>query len=93
MLTKIKPTYFSDHRGYFGETYSRRRYFEMGIGVDFVQDNHSLSHAVGTLRGLHFQAPPLAQGNWCAVGVGPSLMWRLIFAAEVQLTASGKVMS
>lgn len=31
-----------DHRGFFGETYSRRRYAKMGIDVEFVQDNHSL---------------------------------------------------
>lgn len=59
-----------DHRGYFGETYNRRRYAEMGIDEQFVQDNHSLSHAVGTLRGLHFQAPPMAQGKLVRCGRG-----------------------
>lgn len=52
-----------DHRGYFAETYSRRKYSELGIDVEFVQDNHSLSLYVGTLRGLHFQAPPHAQAK------------------------------
>ena len=42
----------------------------MGIDVEFVQDNHSLSHAVGTLRGLHFQAPPAAQGKLVRCGRG-----------------------
>ena len=42
----------------------------MGIGVEFVQDNHSLSRAVGTLRGLHFQAPPAAQGKLVRCGHG-----------------------
>ena len=66
----ITPPRYSDNRGYFGETYSRRRYAEMGIDVEFVQDNHSLSHAVGTLRGLHFQAPPAAQGKLVRCGRG-----------------------
>ena len=43
-----------DHRGFFGETYSRRRYEELGITSEFVQDNHSRS-SKGVLRGLHFQ--------------------------------------
>ena len=40
----------------------------LGIVDYFVQDNHSLSHAVGTLRGLHFQAPPAAQGKLVRCG-------------------------
>jgi len=66
----IIPTRYDDHRGYFGETYSRRRYARMGIDVEFFQDNHSLSHAVKTLRGLHFQAPPHAQGKLVRCGRG-----------------------
>ena len=66
----ITPRRFCDHRGYFGETYSRRRYPEMGIDVEFVQDNYSLSRAVGTLRGLHYQAPPAAQGKLVRCGRG-----------------------
>ena len=66
----IIPTLHDDHRGYFAETYSRRRYAQMGIDVDFLQDNHSLSYAVGTLRGLHFQAPPHAQGKLVRCGHG-----------------------
>ena len=69
-LKRINPPRFGDHRGYFGETYSRRRYAEMGIDLEFVQDNHSLSHDVGTLRGLHFQAPPAAQGKLVRCGRG-----------------------
>ena len=41
-----------------------------GLDVDFVQDNHSLSAEVGTLRGLHFQAPPFAQGKLVRVARG-----------------------
>ena len=42
----------------------------MGIDVEFVQDNHSLSHEVGTLRGLHYQARPAAQGKLVRCGRG-----------------------
>ena len=66
----IVPQRFGDNRGFFGETYSRSRYAEMGIDVEFVQDNHSLSHALGTLRGLHYQAPPAAQGKLVRCGRG-----------------------
>ena len=69
-LIHITPPRFGDHRGFFGETYSRRRYAETGIDVEFVQDNHSLSHTFGTLRGLHFQAPPAAQGKLVRCGRG-----------------------
>lgn len=62
-LVVITPQRFGDHRGFFCETYSRSRYAEIGIDIEFVQENHSLSRAVGTLRGLHFQAPPHAQGK------------------------------
>ena len=69
-LTHIKPERHGDHRGFFAETYSRCKYSELGIDIEFVQDNHSLSKEVGTLRGLHFQAPPHAQGKLvrCARG-------------------------
>lgn len=66
----IKPLRFEDHRGFFSESYNRRRYKKLGIHIDFVQDNHSLSHQVGTLRGLHFQAPPHAQGKLVRCGRG-----------------------
>ena len=69
-LVFIQGSRLSDNRGFFGETYSRRRYQELGITSDFVQDNHSLSWAVGTLRGLHFQAPPRAQGKLVRCGRG-----------------------
>lgn len=69
-LKILVPKRLKDHRGYFEETYSRRQYNSMGIDIEFVQDNHSLSYDVGTLRGLHFQAPPNAQGKLvrCANG-------------------------
>ncbi len=57
----IRPRRFGDARGYFMETYNRRALAAEGIIDDFVQDNHSRSQAVGTIRGLHFQTPPFAQ--------------------------------
>ncbi|GAB6110954.1 dTDP-4-dehydrorhamnose 3,5-epimerase [Desulfomicrobium salsuginis] len=57
----IKPEVFGDHRGFFSETYSRRRFEDNGLAVDFVQDNHAFSAQAGVLRGLHFQSPPMAQ--------------------------------
>ena len=66
----IKPQRHGDHRGFFAETYSRRKYSELNIDDEFVQDNHSLSREVGTLRGLHFQAPPHAQAKLIRCGRG-----------------------
>ena len=66
----LKPQRFSDNRGFFSEIYSRKRYSDLGIGFEFVQDNHSLSKEVGTLRGLHLQAPPHAQGKLVRCGRG-----------------------
>ena len=66
----IKSKRHSDHRGFFAETYSRRKYSELGISDEFVQDNHSHSREVGTLRGLHFQAPPYAQAKLVRCGRG-----------------------
>ena len=60
-LQFIVPHRCDDGRGFFAETYSRQKYLKMGVDVEFVQDNHSLSRDVGTLRGLHFQVPPHAQ--------------------------------
>ena len=57
----VEPKLFGDHRGFFSETYSRDGFRAAGIGMEFVQDNHSLSQQAGTLRGLHFQSPPFAQ--------------------------------
>ena len=69
-LIHINPKRHGDHRGFFAETYSRRKYSALGIDVEFVQDNHSLSREVGTLRGLHFQSPPHAQAKLVRCGRG-----------------------
>jgi len=59
----IEPTYFEDYRGYYCETYSKRTLHEIGIDAEFVQDNHFLSLACGTIRGIHFQNEPYAQAK------------------------------
>jgi dTDP-4-dehydrorhamnose 3,5-epimerase and related enzymes len=80
---------FGDHRGFFAETYNQRTMHDQGIRNIFVQDNHSLSREVGTLRGLHFQAPPHAQAKLVRCGQAPFLMWPLTSAWVHQLSAIG----
>lgn len=62
-VVRISTRRFVDSRGWFSETYSEARLAEMGINVRFVQDNHSMSTQAGTVRGIHFQAPPYAQAK------------------------------
>ncbi|TVR99181.1 MAG: dTDP-4-dehydrorhamnose 3,5-epimerase [Rhodospirillales bacterium] len=57
----LTPKRHGDHRGFFSEVYNRQVLAAAGIDIDFVQDNHSLSIAKATVRGLHFQTPPFAQ--------------------------------
>lgn len=71
-LLIITPKVFFDERGYFYETFSVAKYKEFGITDTFVQDNQSLSQK-GALRGLHFQAPPFAQGKLVRVVKGAVL--------------------
>ena len=59
----IEPEAFVDERGWFGETYRKSEFSGQGVTFDFVQDNHSYSKLKGTLRGLHFQKEPAAQGK------------------------------
>ncbi len=65
-LVVIEPDVFGDHRGFFKETYNANSFREIGLELDFVQDNVSYSGR-GILRGLHFQAPPHAQGKLVTV--------------------------
>jgi dTDP-4-dehydrorhamnose 3,5-epimerase len=71
-LLIIEPTVFSDDRGYFFESYSEVKYKKAGITADFIQDNQSFSHK-GTVRGLHGQAEPFAQGKLVRVISGKVL--------------------
>lgn len=66
----LTPARFGDHRGFFSESWNKQRMADHGITTDFVQDNHSLSSDVGTVRGLHFQAPPHAQAKLVRCGRG-----------------------
>lgn len=59
----VTPTRFEDSRGFFSETYNAARFKQAGIEADFIQDNHSRSLLVGTVRGLHYQSPPFAQAK------------------------------
>jgi dTDP-4-dehydrorhamnose 3,5-epimerase len=59
-LVIIFPSVFEDTRGYFFEGYNKSKFSDLGIEIDFVQDNQSFSKR-GTLRGLHYQNPSFAQ--------------------------------
>jgi dTDP-4-dehydrorhamnose 3,5-epimerase len=61
-LVIIEPKVWKDDRGYFYESYNKKLFADAGIHADFVQDNQSFSQK-GTLRGLHGQADPFAQGK------------------------------
>ena len=69
----LAPKKHGDHRGFFSEVYNKRALAEAGIDIEFVQDNHSLSAEKGTVRGLHFQAPPFAQDKLVRVVRGSVL--------------------
>lgn len=60
-VLEIKPVRHGDERGFFSEVYNSQTMIDLGIDIEFVQDNHSYSRDVGVLRGLHFQSPPFAQ--------------------------------
>jgi len=67
----ITPRRFEDARGFFSESWNQKTLLNAGLDLPtFVQDNHSLSKPKGTLRGLHFQAPPHAQGKLVRCGQG-----------------------
>lgn len=62
-LVLIEPKVFGDGRGWFAEMYKASDFVSNGIDVRFVQISHSKSASVGTIRGLHFQREPYAQGK------------------------------
>jgi dTDP-4-dehydrorhamnose 3,5-epimerase len=65
----IEPKVFADDRGFFMETYKKSDFVGGGLDMEFVQENHSRS-VQGTLRGLHLQRPPRAQGKLVRVIAG-----------------------
>lgn len=67
----IEPDVFGDHRGYFMETWSEKKYSELGFVPK--QDNESFTAKKGTLRGLHFQQSPMAQAKIVRVVSGAVL--------------------
>lgn len=70
-LLRLLPKRFGDHRGFFSETWNVRTLKKYGLDLPaFVQDNHSLSKEPGTVRGLHYQSPPHAQGKLVRCGRG-----------------------
>ena len=62
-VKKVTPARFGDSRGYFSEIFKDSWFRSNVADVSFVQDNESLSAQPGTVRGLHFQLPPFAQGK------------------------------
>ena len=66
----VTPKKHGDARGFFSEVYNKASWQGAGLSFDFVQDNHSFSAGVGTLRGLHFQIPPFAQDKLVRVARG-----------------------
>ncbi len=66
----LTPRRFGDARGWFSEVWNESTLAANGIDIDFVQDNHSSSRDVGTVRGLHFQSPPHAQAKLVRCGRG-----------------------
>jgi dTDP-4-dehydrorhamnose 3,5-epimerase len=71
-LVIIEPDVFGDARGFFMESYNEQAFHAIGLDMRFVQDNLSFSRK-GILRGLHFQAPPFAQGKLVSVVRGEVL--------------------
>lgn len=68
----IEPDVFYDQRGFFLESFNKKRYIDAGIATEFVQDNISKS-VINTIRGLHYQTGEYAQGKLCQVIKGSVL--------------------
>ncbi len=68
----IQPMVFEDARGYFFESYSQKKFYDLNLAYDWVQDNQS-SSSYGVIRGLHFQLNPFAQSKLVRVFKGSIL--------------------
>ena len=62
-VREITPRRFGDARGFFAETWQRQRFADLGIDVDWVQENQSFSAERHVLRGLHLQVNPTPQAK------------------------------
>jgi dTDP-4-dehydrorhamnose 3,5-epimerase len=69
----VTPKKFGDDRGFFSEVWNARTFKDAGLDIEFVQDNHAFSAEIGTVRGLHFQLDPAAQGKLVRVTRGAVL--------------------
>lgn len=72
-VLKLEPRRFADDRGWFSEAWSARTMATSDLSFDWVQDNHSHSVEAGTVRGLHYQSPPMAQTKLVRVARGAVL--------------------
>ncbi len=72
-VVEVVPKRFGDDRGWFSETYRRDLFDAVGVDLHFVQDNESFSATPGTIRGLHYQLPPVAQDKLVRVVRGSIL--------------------
>lgn len=59
----IEPDIFEDNRGWFMESYHKGKLKDLGLDIEYIQDNHSSTLKKGTIRGLHFQNKPYAQSK------------------------------
>ena len=89
-LLVITPKIFSDSRGFFYETFKQSDFEKAGIKERFAQDNHSLS-AKGTIRGLHFQTFPFAQGKLVRCTKGD--VWDVVIDLRKHTQTFGKYFS
>lgn len=69
-IAVLTPKRIYDNRGYFSELWNQQEFSRKGIDIKFVQDNQSISMEKGTIRGLHYQAPPFAQDKLVRCGKG-----------------------
>lgn len=83
----IEPDYFQDERGFFFESYSKRRFAEHGLHHTFVQDNHSRS-TLGVLRGFHYQDMTAPQFRLVRCTVGE--VWDVIVDLRVGSPTFGR---
>jgi dTDP-4-dehydrorhamnose 3,5-epimerase len=69
-VKRLVPRRFADGRGFFTETWNAAKMAAAGLDLAFCQDNHSYSAEAGTVRGLHYQSPPMAQAKLVRVARG-----------------------